>query len=61
MYDLCFHFILTHPGGNTERQNTLVECFPQGRNVSGDAEDILLVKDIEQLGDDPLIVLDGLQ
>ncbi len=47
--------------GNPERQNTLLECAPQGHNVTGEAEDVQIVKDIQQLGTNPLLALDGFQ
>ena len=62
LYCMIYVFELyAHPGGNSERQNTLVECVPQGRNATGDADDIQIVKDIQQLGDNPLLILDGFQ
>ena len=63
----CTHtHTLTHThthtdGGNSERQNTFVECAPQGRNQDNEAEDIQIIKDISQLGDNPLLILNGVQ
>jgi len=48
-------------GPNDERQNTFTECAPQGRDMNGEAEDVQIIKDISQLGNNPLVILDGVQ
>ena len=44
-----------------ERQNNFVECAPSGRNNSNEARDIRIVQDVRQIGENPLLILDGFQ
>ena len=42
-----------------ERESMFVECRPEGRSLA-DSELIQVVQDVSQIGENPLLVLDGL-